>query len=173
MTVLVTSESDLIGSSFVLKWRTDFGENLLNLDLPTYAGNVANLDSVFGDPRHQFVRVDIGNCDLVAALLPRQSPRAVIYFASEAPFDRSIGGLPDLLKANVNCTLYLLEGALPYWAQLHYNLLHSSPYFFDRHDRRLLPASDRYTNCVPRLPLRLDDDNGAVVTEAVIESLAA
>ncbi len=38
-------------------------------------------------------------------------------------------------------------------AVFHYQSLHKSPYFYDKHDGRDLPQSDRYTDCLIRLPL--------------------
>ncbi len=38
-------------------------------------------------------------------------------------------------------------------ATFHYLSLHSSPYFSERHDGRVLPNSDHFTNCLVRLPL--------------------
>jgi dTDP-4-amino-4,6-dideoxygalactose transaminase len=35
----------------------------------------------------------------------------------------------------------------------HYISLHSSPYFLPQADGRVLPESDRYTDCLVRLPL--------------------
>jgi dTDP-4-amino-4,6-dideoxygalactose transaminase len=35
----------------------------------------------------------------------------------------------------------------------HYISLHSSPYYFQKHDGRELPNSDKFTNCLLRLPL--------------------
>lgn len=38
-------------------------------------------------------------------------------------------------------------------AVFHYLSLHKSPYFMDKHDGRLLPQSDKYSDCLIRLPL--------------------
>jgi len=38
-------------------------------------------------------------------------------------------------------------------AIFHYQSLHSSPYYKDKHDGRELPNADRYTSCILRLPL--------------------
>jgi dTDP-4-amino-4,6-dideoxygalactose transaminase len=35
----------------------------------------------------------------------------------------------------------------------HYSSLHASAYFRSRHDQRALPNSDRYSECLVRLPL--------------------
>lgn len=41
-------------------------------------------------------------------------------------------------------------------AVFHYNALHQSTYFKDKHDGRNLPNSDKYTDCLLRLPLYFD-----------------
>ena len=38
-------------------------------------------------------------------------------------------------------------------AVFHYISLHNSPYYADKHDGRSLPETDRYTDCILRLPL--------------------
>ncbi len=38
-------------------------------------------------------------------------------------------------------------------AVFHYQALHRSPYYHDKHDGRELPNADRYTDCLLRLPL--------------------
>ena len=43
-------------------------------------------------------------------------------------------------------------------AVFHYISLHSSPYYAGKHDSRLLPNTDVYTNCLFRLPLFYDLD---------------
>jgi dTDP-4-amino-4,6-dideoxygalactose transaminase len=57
----------------------------------------------------------------------------------------------------------------------HYLSLHSSPFFATLHDGRPLPHSDRYTDCLIRLPMHLGLSNEDVdrVSEEVIASLAA
>lgn len=41
-------------------------------------------------------------------------------------------------------------------AVFHYLSLHKSPYYFDKHDGRELPQSDRYSDCLVRLPMYYD-----------------
>ena len=41
-------------------------------------------------------------------------------------------------------------------AVFHYLSLHKSPYYQDKHDGRALPQSDRYTDCLVRLPMYYD-----------------
>lgn len=58
-------------------------------------------------------------------------------------------------------------------AVFHYLSLHASPYFHARHDGRPLPHSDRFSNCLVRLPLffELKDQECDLVCEKVIEVL--
>ena len=41
-------------------------------------------------------------------------------------------------------------------AVFHYLSLHSSPYYADKHDGRVLPECDRYADCLVRLPMYYD-----------------
>ena len=116
--ILVTGGAGFIGSNFVLDWFTTSGEPVLNLDLLTYAGNLENLSSLADDPRHIFVRGDIGDQALVTALLEQHQPRAVINFAAESHVDRSIHGPEDFIQTNVVGTFHLLESVRAYWTKL-------------------------------------------------------
>jgi dTDP-4-amino-4,6-dideoxygalactose transaminase len=39
------------------------------------------------------------------------------------------------------------------YAAFHYISLHSSPYYQNKHDGRILKETDRYSDCLLRLPL--------------------
>jgi dTDP-4-amino-4,6-dideoxygalactose transaminase len=41
-------------------------------------------------------------------------------------------------------------------AVFHYISLHSSPYYLEKHDGRILPETDRFTDCLLRLPMYYD-----------------
>ena len=43
-------------------------------------------------------------------------------------------------------------------AVFHYLSLHSSPYYLDKHDGRILPQCDRYSDCLVRLPMYYELD---------------
>ena len=53
MTILVTGGAGFIGSNFILEWLKQSSEQVINLDILTYAGNLENLASLAGDPRHR------------------------------------------------------------------------------------------------------------------------
>lgn len=116
--ILVTGGAGFIGSNFVLDWLAQSDEPVVNLDKLTYAGNLHNLARVREDARHAFVRGDIGNSTLVAGLLARYRPRAIVHFAAESHVDRSIHGPAEFIATNVNGTFCLLEAARAYHAAL-------------------------------------------------------
>jgi dTDP-glucose 4,6-dehydratase len=116
--ILVTGSAGFIGSNFVLDWLVGTDEPVLSLDALTYAGNLANLASLQADPRHVFVRGDIGDAALVANLLAEHRPRAVINFAAESHVDRSILGPEAFIQTNVVGTYRLLEAVRQYWLTL-------------------------------------------------------
>jgi dTDP-glucose 4,6-dehydratase len=115
--LLVTGGAGFIGSNFVLSTIAATGEAIVNLDKLTYAGSLANLDSLKANPKHVFVRGDICNRELVRSLLQQHKPRAIVHFAAESHVDRSIAGPGDFIETNVVGTFALLEESRAYLAQ--------------------------------------------------------
>jgi dTDP-glucose 4,6-dehydratase len=132
MSILVTGGAGFIGSNFVLDWLAGSDEPVINLDALTYAGNLENLASLDGDPRHVFVHGDIGDFELVSRLLAEHQPRAVVNFAAESHVDRSIHGPEDFIQTNIVGTFRLLEavrecyGKLEKMAKNEFRFLHVS-----------------------------------------------
>lgn len=118
MCVIVTGGAGFIGSNFVLDWLSQSNESVVNLDALTYAGNLENLASLQGDPRHIFVEGSIGDTALVERLLSEHQPRAVINFAAESHVDRSIHGPEEFIQTNIVGTFRLLEAVRAYWGAL-------------------------------------------------------
>ena len=118
MTILVTGGAGFIGSNFVLDWLEASDEPIVNLDALTYAGNLANLAALQGDPRHHFVKGDIGDRALLDSLLASHRPRALLHFAAESHVDRSIHGPGAFMKTNVEGSFTLLEASRAYWGGL-------------------------------------------------------
>jgi dTDP-glucose 4,6-dehydratase len=118
MTILVTGGAGFIGSNFVLDWLLASGEQVVNLDKLTYAGNLQNLASVASNPRHVFVQGDIGDASLVTGLLAKYQPRVVLNFAAESHVDRSILGPGEFIQTNIVGTFNLLEAVRAYWGGL-------------------------------------------------------
>ncbi|MBB3944593.1 dTDP-glucose 4,6-dehydratase [Rhizobium skierniewicense] len=118
MTIVVTGGAGFIGSNFVLEWLRNCDETVINIDKLTYAGNLENLVSLKGDPRHIFARVDIADNARVSQLLSEHNPRAIFNFAAESHVDRSIHGPGDFIDTNVVGTFRLLEAVRAYWGGL-------------------------------------------------------
>ena len=116
--ILVTGGAGFIGGNFVLDWLANQQEPVINLDKLTYAGNLETLATVRHDPRHVFIRGDIVDRNLVAALLTRYQPRAILNFAAESHVDRSIHGPGDFIQTNVVGAFNLLEATRDYWSRL-------------------------------------------------------
>jgi dTDP-glucose 4,6-dehydratase len=118
-TILVTGGAGFIGSNFVLDWMSREQDSIINLDKLTYAGNLENLASLEGNPRHIFIRGDIGDAALVAKLLAEHQPRAIVNFAAESHVDRSIHGPAEFIETNIVGTFTLLEATRSYWNGLN------------------------------------------------------
>lgn len=115
MSIFITGGAGFIGSNFVLDWLRHHDEPIINLDKLTYAGNVDNLAALQGDARHTFVRADLSDGPVIAQLLDKHRPRAVIHFAAESHVDRSIQDPEAFIQTNVVGTYRLLETVRVYW----------------------------------------------------------
>lgn len=49
------------------------------------------------------------------------------------------------------------------WAVFHYISLHKSPFYEEKHDGRLLPETDNFTDCLLRLPMFYELDVQTVI----------
>jgi dTDP-glucose 4,6-dehydratase len=122
MTILVTGAAGFIGSNFVLDWFGQSSEEVISLDLLTYAGNLENLSALNKNPQHQFIQGNIGDRELVSQLLQKHRVRAVLNFAAESHVDRSISGPGDFIETNIVGTYHLLESVRGYWSDLDEHL---------------------------------------------------
>ena len=115
MTILITGGAGFIGANFVLDWLAQSNEPVINLDKLTYAGNLETLATLQGDARYTFIQGDIGDTELVAGLLARHQPRAILNFAAESHVDRSIHSPEDFIQTNIVGTFRLLEAVRAHW----------------------------------------------------------
>ena len=110
MKLFVTGGAGFIGSNFVrhvLATHEDW--HVVNYDKLTYAGNLANLESVAGDPRYSLVRGCV--CDASAVASAMRGCDAVVHFAAESHVDRSIYEPAPVIETNVTGTFVLLQVA--------------------------------------------------------------
>ena len=110
MKLLVTGGAGFIGSNFI-RYTLGLGKgySVVNYDKLTYAGNLANLDSVANDPNYKFIKGDI--CDAVAVEKAMAGCGAVVHFAAESHVDRSIYEPAAAIETNVTGTFILLQVA--------------------------------------------------------------
>ena len=109
MNILVTGGAGFIGSNYVRLVLAESTDRVVNLDLLTYAGNLANLAGCQDDARYRFVRGDIRDRDLVRNLLAEEKIDAVVHFAAESHVDRSVEGPEIFILTNVLGTEVLLD----------------------------------------------------------------
>jgi dTDP-glucose 4,6-dehydratase len=108
MKIFVTGGAGFIGSNFIthlLSLSQDY--SVVNFDKLTYAGNLANLDSVASNPRYTFIKGDI--CDSAAVEMAMAGCHTVVHFAAESHVDRGIYDPAPMIETNVTGTFVLLQ----------------------------------------------------------------
>jgi dTDP-glucose 4,6-dehydratase len=116
--LLVTGGAGFIGSNFVRRVLSLTKFDVTVLDKLTYAGSLANLAGVSGDPRLRFVQGDIGDRTLVSQLMAECSVSAVVNFAAESHVDRSIDSPRPFIDTNIVGTFELLVAARDHCSKL-------------------------------------------------------
>jgi len=107
---LVPGGAGFIGSNFVRMIRKRFPDSRVTvLDKLTYAGNLANLESLSGDPGYRFIKGDI--CDAKAVTAAMEGCDVVVNFAAETHVDRSIEKAHEFVLTDTFGVYVLLEEA--------------------------------------------------------------
>ena len=108
MKIFVTGGAGFIGSNFIRHvLGLGKGYRIVNFDKLTYAGNLANLESVADNPNYSFVKGDI--CDAAAVEAAMKGCIAVVHFAAESHVDRSIYEPAPVIQTNVTGTFIMLQ----------------------------------------------------------------
>ncbi|NLI15197.1 MAG: dTDP-glucose 4,6-dehydratase [candidate division Zixibacteria bacterium] len=111
MRVLITGGAGFIGSNFIryaLDVRPEW--QIVNFDLLTYAGNLANLEGIPENDKYRFLKGDVSNLDDVKKVF-ESGFEYVINFAAESHVDRSLYDPGLFIKTNILGTQLLLAQA--------------------------------------------------------------
>jgi len=115
MSVLfVTGGAGFIGSNFVRYWlEAHPDDRVVNFDLLTYAGNLANLDDLppAALERYTFVQGSIENYHLILHVLRAHRVDVVVNFAAESHNSRAVVDPGLFFRVNVLGTQALLQAA--------------------------------------------------------------
>ncbi|MBU1032105.1 dTDP-glucose 4,6-dehydratase [Patescibacteria group bacterium] len=111
MKILVTGGAGFIGSNFIHYWVKSHPEDqIVNLDVLTYAGHLESLKDLEGNPNYTFIKGDITDENTVKSAM--SGVEIVVHFAAESHVDRSIVNPLQFVKTNVLGTAILLNAAL-------------------------------------------------------------
>jgi dTDP-glucose 4,6-dehydratase len=116
MNLLITGGAGFIGSNLIQHVIADERiAKLVNLDCLTYAGHLANLEKVSGNPKYIFEKVDLRDKAATSRVMEQHAITHVMHLAAESHVDRSISGPGDFIQTNIIGTFNLLEACRGFW----------------------------------------------------------
>ncbi|MFT9056264.1 MAG: dTDP-glucose 4,6-dehydratase [Ethanoligenens sp.] len=123
MKILVTGGAGFIGSNFVYYMLAHHPEDeIICLDLLTYAGNLQTLDAALQNPKFKFVKGDIADRAFVFDLFRKEKPEVVVNFAAESHVDRSIENPEIFLTTNILGTSVLMDASREFGVQRYHQI---------------------------------------------------
>ncbi|TAL07216.1 MAG: dTDP-glucose 4,6-dehydratase [Verrucomicrobia bacterium] len=118
MNLLITGGAGFIGSNLIHHVIGQSGvAKLVNLDCLTYAGHLANLETVSTHPKYVFEQVDLRDKSETCRVVEQHQITHVMHLAAESHVDRSITGPGDFIHTNVVGTFNLLEACRAFWSR--------------------------------------------------------
>lgn len=123
MKILVTGAAGFIGTNFVYYELAKHPEDeIVALDLLTYAGNLKNLDDCKDNPHFRFVKMDIRDRKAIDSLFATENFDIVVNFAAESHVDRSIEDPEIFLRTNIIGTEVLMDASLKYGVKRYHQV---------------------------------------------------
>ncbi len=114
--ILITGGAGFIGSHVVRLFVTKYPDyQIYNLDMLTYAGNLANLSDIENLPNYHFIKADIVDGEAMQKLFALHQFDGVIHLAAESHVDRSIANPLEFVMTNVVGTVNLLNASKFHW----------------------------------------------------------
>ena len=121
--LLITGGAGFIGSNFVhYVVQQHPNDEIVVLDVLTYAGNLENIQSLIESKAITFVQGSVTDEVLLEDLFQKESFDFVVHFAAETHVDRSIHSPHEFLDTNVLGTFRLLEKAKKYDVQRYHQI---------------------------------------------------
>ena len=123
MKILVTGGAGFIGGNFIHYMVNKYPEDeIVNLDLLTYAGNLETLKPVEDKPNYRFVKGDIADRPFIMDLFAKEKFDIVVNFAAESHVDRSIKDPGIFVQTNVLGTTTLLDASKEYGVKRYHQV---------------------------------------------------
>jgi len=116
--ILITGGAGFIGSAVIRYILESTLDEVINVDVLTYAGNLESLSGIQGSSRYSFEQIDICDASAITQVFEKYKPDVVMHLAAESHVDRSIDGPSDFIQTNIIGTYTLLEASRKYMSEL-------------------------------------------------------
>jgi len=144
LTLLVTGGAGFIGRALVRQLAAR-GDRVVVLDALTYAAHPDALSRIAGDV--ELVQGDVADEGVVAGLLDRMTPDAVLHLAAESHVDRALADAAPFLRTNVWGTWQVVRACVQHGVRLVH--VSTDEVYGDRSG---LPTSLEGDPCAPTNP---------------------
>ena len=123
MKFLVTGGAGFIGGNFAHYMVNTYPEDqIVVLDLLTYAGNLETLEPIMEKPNFKFVKGDIRDREFIDHLFAEEKFDMVVNFAAETHVDRSVEDPEVFITTNILGTQVLMDACRKYGIQRYHQV---------------------------------------------------